>query len=119
MAAATRDDDNIPPCTPDERWYRGESFAIMKDGNQKATKVIKVDDYETREQAEQTAQFHLEEYKKDCKKPADAARYKIEVRPGNDGRCNGDKRYCAVNQWCNYWRETYGKDARGGAGEEF
>lgn len=119
LAAATLTDDHIPVCTPDERWYRGESFAIIKEGNQKATKVVKCDDYETRDQAEAIVESLLAEYKADCKKPADAAKYKIEIRPGNDGRCNGDKRYCAVNQWCNYWKENYGKDARGGAGEEF
>jgi hypothetical protein len=98
-------DDGIPPCTPDERWYRGESFAIMKAGNKKATKVVKCDDYDTREQAYDTAQVLLAQYKSE--KPKDAALYNIVERPGNDGRCNGDKKYCHVCQWCNYWQDTY------------
>lgn len=119
IAASTLEDDHIPVCTPDERWYRGESIAIMKEGNQKATKVVKVDDYETRDQAVATAEDLLRIYKEECKKPGDAAKYRIEVRPGNDGRCNGDRRYCAICDRCNYWKETYGNNARGGAGEEF
>lgn len=115
--AAKLSDDEIPVCTQDERWYRGESLAIMKAGNQKATKVVKVDDYETRELAVASAEDLLRVYK--AEKPKDADKYSIEVRPGNDGRCNGDKQYCAIHQWCNYWKEQYGQDARGGAGEEF
>ena len=119
LAAATLTDDHIPVCTPEERWYNGETFAIIKEGNQKATKLIKAEDYENREQALATAEDLLRVYKEECKKPADAARYKIEVRPGNDARCNSDRRYCAVNQWCNHWRETYGHTARGGVGEDY
>lgn len=98
-------DDKIPPCTPDERWYRGESFAIVKEGLKTAKKVIKVDDYDSREQAWETAQVALAEYRSE--KPKEADKFSIEERPGNDGRCNGDKKYCHVCQWCNYWRETY------------
>ena len=98
-------DDEIPTCTHDERWYRGESFAIVKDGLKVAKRVIKVDDYEDRDQALETAQIALREFQ--CDKPKDADKFSIEIRPGNDGRCNGDKKYCHVCHWCNYWKETY------------
>ena len=105
VVAQSLSDDKIPPCTPDERWYRGESFAIVKEGLKTAKKVVKVDDYDSREQALQTAEIALQQYRDE--KPKDAALFSIETRPGNDGRCNGDKKYCHVCQWCNYWQETY------------
>jgi hypothetical protein len=105
VAAQSLPDDKIPPCTPDERWYRGESFAIIKEGLKTAKKVIKCDDYDSREQALHTAEVTLQQYRDE--KPKDAALFSIEVRPGNDGRCNGDKKYCHVCQWCNYWQQTY------------
>jgi hypothetical protein len=119
LAASTLNDDSIPPCTPDERWYRGESLAIIKTGNQKATKVFNCDDFETREDAEATAQEALRVYKSEAKKPEDAARYTIEVRPGNDGRCNGEKKYCSICEWCDYWKTNYSENTRGGKEEIF
>lgn len=105
VQAYSLSDDAIPPCNQDERWYRGESYAIMKAGNVKATKVLKLEDFEDKEQALQVVEATLNQYKTD--KPKEADKYSIEVRPGNDGRCNGDVRYCHVCHWCNYWRDTY------------
>lgn len=105
VAAQSLTDDKIPVCTLEERWYRGESFAIIKEGLKVAKKVIKCDDYENREQAYETAKIVLGEYQ--AEKPKDAALFSIQTRPGNDGRCNGRVRYCHVCQWCNYWQETY------------
>lgn len=105
VAAQAMKDDVIPPCNAEERWYRGESFAIVKEGLKTAKKVVKVDDYDSREQALQTAEVVLQQFRDE--KPKDAKLFSIETRPGNDGRCNGDKRYCHICQWCNYWIENY------------
>lgn len=105
VAASKLKDDDIPVCTPEERWYKGDSYAIMKKGNQKATKVVKGEDYEDAEEAKRTAEILLQQYMDERKKKTDE--YFIEFRPGNDGHCNGDVRYCHVCQWCNYWQQTY------------
>jgi hypothetical protein len=81
----------------------------MKDGNKKATKVIKSEDYEEREQAVEIAEATLQQYK--AEKPKDADKYSIVVRPGNDNRCNGSKVYCHCRQWCHYWQRTYSQNA--------
>jgi len=105
VEANSLSDDAIPPCTQDERWYKGDSWAIIKKGNQKATKMVKGEDFENAEDAKEAATILLQQYIDKRKKKTDE--YVLEFRAGNDGRCNGDVRYCHVCQWCNYWRDTY------------
>lgn len=37
--AETLPDDELPPCTPEERWERGEAWAVMKKGRKTALRI--------------------------------------------------------------------------------
>jgi hypothetical protein len=69
----------LPPCSPEERWAKPDSWAIKKDGNKKARAVYK--------------------------KEAEAARdlrpgELIEYRPGESTRCAS---WCLAAPFCNQW----------------
>ena len=94
--------DNNEPlvyCTDEERWVRGEVWALMKEGRKSAVKL-----YDNKEDAENAAKELGES------KGLSPGHY-IEHRPGNAIRCAGN--YCLVSQWCRQWQEELG----GGAGE--
>lgn len=74
-------DDQLPLCTPDERFNSGDKFAVMKKGRKTAMRVL-----DSREEAE--------------KWMADNGGDSIEVRPGEDKKCAD---YCSVNRFCSYW----------------
>lgn len=62
-------------CSDDERWYAGSTFALMKDGNKRATKVA-----DTKEELGEPAKGFF-----------------IEERKGGYRRCEG---YCEVAPFC-------------------
>lgn len=66
------------PCTDDERWYTGTSFALMKHGGKRALKVA-----HTREELGEPADEQF-----------------IQERPGEYRRCQS---YCEVRQFCPQW----------------
>jgi hypothetical protein len=76
--------ENIPICSPEERWQKQKTWALMKAGNKRATKV----------------------YREPTTLPEgyDAKIYSIEEREGEDTRCVA---YCNVNRWCPYYNDTY------------
>jgi hypothetical protein len=77
-------DDEIPPCSPEERWDRPSVFAVKKEGRQKAVKL-----FDTKEEAEQRA--------------ADlGAGHYIEHRVGESVKC---KNYCLCHGFCNFYQE--------------
>lgn len=82
-------DDEIPACTPDERWYKPGKYAVMKKGRKKAIKL-----YDDKAQADIHA-LEIGGY--------------VEQRPSSDGKCQG---YCSVCNFCSYWREHYGEDGK-------
>ena len=74
---------NIPICSPEERWQKKTVWALMKDGQKRAVKIFQnQDDIPNVEKS-----------------------YYIEERKGIDVRCVD---YCNVNQWCEYYKDTYG-----------
>lgn len=79
-------DEELPLCTPDERWYRTGGWPVMKNGNKKADKV-----YNTRAQAER----HINTETINLK----AGRYflPLEERPGVNMRC---QHYCEARSVC-------------------
>ena len=89
------DDDQIPECTPEERWYRGESVAVMKIGVQKAKKVFKVGNGTTLESANAAAA----EYMYSLMTTDAKGKYVVEHRPGTNQRC---LEYCEVRQFCHF-----------------
>lgn len=77
-------DDQLPPCSPSERWQKKTSYAVMKEGRKTAVKVC-----DSREEAEERV-FNL------------GAKHYVQDRHGTDSKCDD---YCAVNQWCPYYRK--------------
>jgi hypothetical protein len=69
-----------PECTPEEKWQRESSFAVIKGDNKRATRV-----FDTEAEAQEYA-------KSDSK-------YHVESRPGECVRCQD---YCIVKNVCPY-----------------
>lgn len=84
-AAAALPDEELPPCTPDEQWRRGDTWKIVKAGNKRATKVF---------DNEKDAVEALATYDKN---------YRIDFHPANPIRC---AYYCDAAPFCpQYARE--------------
>jgi len=89
-ARAQKNEDKIPTCTDDEKWYRGGSFAVMKDGNKKASAV---------RSTEEDAKIAMHELMQ--QRPKD--KFSVVERPGEYIRCT---RFCTVSKWCKFFREN-------------
>lgn len=75
-------DDDIPPCTAEERWEKPAKYAVKKDGRQKAVRVM-----DTMDEAEKLA--------------ADLGKgHYVETRPGESIRCQD---YCLCCEYCNFY----------------
>ena len=81
-SAMTVPDEDLAPCSPEERWAKPDKWAVMKKGRKKALKL-----YDTKTEAE----IHAIE--------ADGF---VEYRKGEDGKC---AEYCAVHDWCPYYKK--------------
>jgi hypothetical protein len=78
-------DDEIDPCSPEERWERPPKFAVMKNGLKRAVRL-----FDVKQEAEQ--------------KVAElGVGYFIEHRPGECIKCQG---YCLCNTFCHFYRNT-------------
>ena len=82
-------DDDLPLCTPEERFNSGDKYAVMKKGRKTAMRVLN-----SREEAEQWMSANGGDF--------------IETRPGEDKKCAD---YCSACEFCNYYREKVKKDA--------
>jgi len=91
--AVNLDDDNLPECTPEERWERPTTFAVKKNRNKTAVRV-----YEDPLQAQQ----RMKQLQFQAGKKKTPAKYWIEDRPGESVRCEN---YCNVNRWCNQYQK--------------
>ena len=80
-------DDELPLCTPEERFNSGDKFAVMRKGRKTALRVL--DSYE---KAEEWMEYNGGDY--------------IEVRKGEDKKCQD---YCSVCEFCNYYKEVVAK----------
>ena len=78
----------VPICTPEERWERPTTYAIMKGSNKKAVKVCK---------SEGEAEDYLIRYSM-----SNNATYRIEKREGGSMKC---ERYCSVNKFCPFYKD--------------
>lgn len=82
--------DEIPVefwCTPEERWHKADTYAVMKPGKKRAVRV-----FDTMEEAE---------------KFAEGGGFEIDVRVGEDIRCTS---YCVLSVWCPFWKEHQPKE---------
>ena len=87
-AASQLSDDEIEPCTFEERWAKETRYAVVKAGAAKATKVCN-----TRDEALQL-----------IKTKYGPETYGIEERPGEDTKCLF---FCKAKEFCNYYKKKY------------
>lgn len=80
-------DDDIPECTPEERWDKPTTYAIVKEKNKRAWRVV-----DSMEEAEKLkAQI----------KEGSGDTYRIDMRPGEHVRCAN---YCSCNEFCHFYK---------------
>lgn len=77
---------SLPQCSPEDRWHRGEKWAVMKKGRKTAVKL-----YDTLAEAAEAA-------------GGDSA-LSVEHRPGQSIRCEN---YCSVSLFCTQFQEAEG-----------
>ena len=76
-------DDKIEPCSPEERWDKSTSFAVMKPGRKKAVKLF--DDVESANaKAVELGKLSF-----------------VETRKGESTKC---RHYCLCSRFCNYYQ---------------
>ena len=78
-------DNDIPPCTPVERWERPPKFAVMKPGLKRAVRL-----FDRREDADLLA-------------GTKGGNHYIEHRRGESVKCRS---YCLCNRFCNFHQES-------------
>lgn len=83
LIAEKMQDDELPLCTDEERWYSGDTFAVIKKGGARALRVL-----DNMEDAENYLKNKGGDY--------------IEKRVGENKRC---KDYCDVCKFCNFYKE--------------
>jgi len=76
-------DDVLPLCTPEERWEKPTTYAVMKKGRKKALRVFN---------SEEEAMSY------DAMNPDNH----IEKRPGRSPRCED---YCNASKFCSQWEK--------------
>jgi|TARA_R110000824_G_scaffold222554_1_gene410225 hypothetical protein len=74
-------DGDLPECTDDERWYRGEKFAVRKEGRKTAVRVFNL---------KEEAETFISALK-------DNDKHSVEHRLGINMRCES---YCDVSEYC-------------------
>lgn len=89
-------DKELPMCTLEERFNKGNTYAVKKKTNKKAMKV-----HDTLEKARE----HLVNL--EMKYPGV---YEIEERLGEDTKC---KNYCSCNKFCKYYLDNYSEITEG------
>jgi hypothetical protein len=84
-------DDDLPYCTDKECWHRGNTYAVMKNKNKRATRVL-----DTREEAEDYLTWLFKDEKNLKHK------FRIEKRVGEYIKCDN---YCSVQSFCSQYKE--------------
>lgn len=85
-AAEKQADDDIEPCTAEERWADGEKWAVMKNGRKSAVRV-----------------FDTEIDAENCAGELGNSHY-VEHRPAVSRKC-GD--YCLCKNFCNFYKSMH------------
>lgn len=89
QAAENMTDDELPICTPEERWEKATTYAVKKRGNKRAARVLP-----SMEEADAWARDNMKD------KP-----FEIEKRPGESFRC---RHYCDCSNICGLFQEQEG-----------
>ena len=86
-AAELMSDDEIAPCTPEERWADGDKWAVMKNGRKTAVRV-----------------FDTEIDAENCAGELGNSHY-VEHRPAVSRKC---RKYCLCKDFCNFYKKEQG-----------
>jgi hypothetical protein len=78
-------DNDIPPCSSEERWEKQPKFAVMKNGNKRAVKL-----FDRKEDADLLAGVKGE-------------KHYVEFRRGESVRCRS---YCLCKKFCNFYQKS-------------
>lgn len=89
-------DVELPICSEEERWAKPDTFAVYKNKNKTASRVLNSND-EAVNWIDNATNEDIEKGKKN--------EYRIDERKGGDTRCQG---YCSCCEFCDYWKENYG-----------
>lgn len=87
-------DDEIPPCTPEERWADDEKWAVMKSGRKSAVRLF---------DSEEAAAFFCAEMTEKGEKG-----YSVEYRPGQSRKCLD---YCPARAFCDFAQKLQKQEA--------
>jgi len=77
-------DDHIPPCTKEERWDRGEKWAVMKAGRKSAVRLL-------------DSRYDADRMVEDL-----GAGHSVVYRPGIPTKCVD---YCPCAEFCSFYRD--------------
>jgi hypothetical protein len=81
-------DDELEPCSPEDRWHKPDKWAVMRRGQKKAVRL-----FEDKAKALDYMDWLADQ-------PSNKGRgLYIEHREGEDSKCES---YCPVAQWCPY-----------------
>ena len=88
-------DDELEPCSPEDRWHKPDKWAVMEKGRKKALRVLDSEDAAK----EWAISKGID--------PTDT-HYYLEHREGEDTRCQS---YCSVAQFCPYGKGLSNNEA--------
>lgn len=89
---------NLPECTAEERWERASSWAVMKEGNTRATAT-----FDTPAEAEARMAEEIEKNKPGPKSKKEPPKFYVEHRLGESVRCEN---YCPVKNFCTQYKHS-------------
>lgn len=89
-------DSKLPLCTDDERWKTQDKYAVYRNKNKTASRVL---------DSEQEAEIWIEEATIKDESRNYKNKYSIVKRESTDNKCAG---YCSCKLFCDYWQERYG-----------
>lgn len=93
-------DDELPLCTEEERWYRGESYVVMAEGGKKASPggTFEVETHKSLASVKANNMAIEMTDKNTNAKGVVKKRYVVTHRPGTPNMC---LKYCQVSKYCN------------------
>jgi hypothetical protein len=91
LETASMGDDEIPECSPDERWEEAPKYAVMKQGRKSAVKLF---------DAREPAEAMVDELGHD--------KHYLEERHGESKKCQG---YCICCEFCHFYQNHVKKAA--------
>ena len=85
-------DEDLPPCTDEERWASPNKWAVMKEGRKTAIRLL---------DSEDEAKAYIDNNQLDKK-------HYIEFRAGASRKCQD---YCSVCQFCDFWKNMQNENS--------